>query len=177
MLLVILTATAFAAAGEPTAGGAGGQVITNTPQTNPTPVSNSDTIAGTWRVTVTSDTWPEPFRALLTFDGDGSVIGSAQGDVLLAPPPGIAPVATAAHGAWERTGNRNFLFTFRQIFYNSDGSFAGGAKIRNAAVMSKSGNEMSGQLVVDYYDINDNVVYTGTGTFTGQRMTAEPLMP
>lgn len=140
-------------------------------------VPSSKSIAGSWRVIVTSDTFPEPFRALLTFDSEGAVVGSAQGDVLLAPPPGIAPVATAAHGAWVRTGNRNFLFTIRQIFYNADGSYAGGAKIRNNAVISKSGNQMSGQLVVNYYDGNDNEVFTGTGSYTAQRIAAEPLMP
>jgi hypothetical protein len=65
----------------------------------------------------------------------------------------------------------------RQIFYESDGSYAGGAKVRNNAVMSKSGNEMTGQLVVNYYDSNDNQVFTGTGSYTAQRITAEPLTP
>jgi hypothetical protein len=146
-------------------------------EANAQTASSSDSIAGSWRVTVTSDTFPEPFRALLTFDGEGAVLGSAQGDVLLAPPPGVAPVATAVHGAWVRTGNRQFLFTMRQIFYESDGSYAGGAKVRNNAVMSKSGNEMTGQLVVNYYDSNDNQVFTGTGSYTAQRITAEPLTP
>ena len=139
--------------------------------------SSSDSIAGSWRVTVTSQTFPEPFRALLTFDDKGSVIGSAQGDVLLTPPPGVVPVATAAHGAWRRTGNRNFLFTFRQIFYNGDGSYGGGAKIRNEAVINKSGDAMTGQLIVSYYDSNDNEVFTGTGTFTAERIVAESMAP
>lgn len=140
-------------------------------------VSSNNAITGSWQVTVTSVTFPEPFRALLTFDGEGGVIGSAQGDVLLSPPPGVPPIATAAHGSWTRTANRNFLFTFRQIFYNGDGYYAGGAKIRNAAVISKSGNEMSGQLVVNYYDAADVVVFTGSGSFTATRIVPESLVP
>ncbi len=140
-------------------------------------VSSNNAIAGSWQVIVTSNTFPEPFRALLTFDGEGGVVGSAQGDVLLSPPPDVPPVATVAHGSWTRTGNRNFLFTIRQIFYNGDGTYAGGSKVRNAVMISKSGNEMSGQLVVDYYDAADVLVFTGSGNFTATRIVPEPLVP
>ncbi len=142
-----------------------------------TATSQSDAVAGSWYLTITSATFPVPFRAMITFGDEGGVVASAQGDILLSPPPGVPPVATAAHGAWERTANRKYLFTFRQILYNGDGSYAGGAKVRNAGTLNKSGTEMSGQLIVQYYDSNDVVVFTGTGTFTGTRITAEPLTP
>ena len=140
-------------------------------------IGASSAVAGSWTLTVTSETFPVPFRGMVTFSEGGGVVASAQGDVLLQAPPGVPPVATAAHGAWLRTSNREYLFTFRQIFYNGDGSYAGGAKIRNAATLDVTGNNMTGALVVQYYDANDQVVFTGTGTFTGSRIVAEALNP
>jgi hypothetical protein len=140
-------------------------------------IGASQAVVGSWYITVTSDTFPVPFRAMVTFCEGGGVVGSAQGDVLLQAPPGVPPVATAAHGAWLRTSNREFLFTFRQIFYNADGSYAGGAKIRNAGTLDAFANSMSGQLVVQYYDAGDQVVFTGTGSFTASRIAAETLNP
>ena len=140
-------------------------------------LTSSQAIVGSWYMTVTSDTFPVPFKAMVSFSEGGAVVGSAQGDVLIQPPPGVPPVATAAHGAWLRTSNREFLFTFRQIFYNGDGSYAGGAKIRNAATLDASSNGMTGQLIVDFYDPNDVLVFTGTGSFTATRIVAETLTP
>lgn len=140
-------------------------------------IGASQAIAGSWYITVTSETFPVPFRGMVTFCEGGGVVASAQGDILLQAPPGVPPVATAAHGAWLRTSNREFLFTFRQIFYNADGAYAGGAKIRNAAMLDALGNNMSGQLIVQYYDASDQVVFTGMGSFTASRIVAETLTP
>lgn len=140
-------------------------------------VGSSQAIVGSWYITVTSNTFPVPFRGMVTFGEGGGVVASAQGDILLQPPPGVPPVATAAHGAWLRRSNREFLFTFRQIFYNGDGNYAGGAKIRNAATLDASGDSMTGQLIVQYYDASDQVVFTGAGSFTGSRIVAEALNP
>ena len=139
--------------------------------------TSSQAIVGSWYMTVTSDTFPVPFRGMVSFSEGGAVVASAQGDVLLQPPPGVPPVATAAHGAWLRTSNREYLFTFRQIFYNGDGSYAGGAKIRNAATLDAFSNNMTGQLIVEYYDADDQHVFTGTGSFTATRIVAESLAP
>lgn len=156
-----------------------GHTIRATPAVETTSVfgTSSDAVVGSWRLTVSSVTFPTAFNALITFAEGGGVIGSAQGDVLLNPPPGVPPVATAVHGAWKRTAYGEYLFTFRQIFYNSDGTYAGGAKVRNSATLDKNGNQMSGRLIVEYYDANEAVVFTGEGTFTGIRIEAESLAP
>ena len=140
-------------------------------------LSSNESIVGSWYFIVTSQTFPTAFRAEITFSEGGGLVASAQGDVLLNAPQGVPPVATAGHGAWNRTANREYLFTFRQIFYNSDGSYAGGAKIRNSSEVNKDGNEMTGQLIVDYYNENDEVVFTGSGNFTATRIVVEPLTP
>ena len=62
-------------------------------------IGASQAIAGSWSITVTSDTFPVPFRTMVTFSDGGGVVASAQGDILLEAPPGVPPIATAAHGA------------------------------------------------------------------------------
>lgn len=132
-------------------------------------------ITGSWKMVVTSDTFPVPFRTLITFDAGGGVIGSAQGDILLSPPPGVPPGATAAHGAWRRTGDKKVQFTLHQIFYNADGGYAGGAKIQNVGKLS--GGSMVGTFVVRYYDANDQEVFVGQGSFTASRIGVESPAP
>ncbi len=80
-----------------------------------------------------------PFKGLITFDRGGGLVASAQGDILLNAPPGVAPAATAAHGAWAKTGKGEFLMTFRQIFYDGNGAYQGGLKLRGVVVLSDTG--------------------------------------
>ena len=136
-------------------------------------VSSSDAISGSWYFTVSSDSAPAGFRAMISFGDGGGLVASAQGDILLNPPAGVPPIATAGHGAWTRNTNREYVFSFRQIFYNADGSYAGGAKIRNIGTMDKTGMNMTGQLTFEYVDSSDQTVFSGTGTFTAVRIVAE----
>lgn len=138
--------------------------------------NKSKDLTGSWLVTVTPQGAPS-FQALKTFDAGGGLIASAQGDVLLNPPPGVAPVASTAHGAWTRTGKDEFLVTFRQIFYGGDGSFEGGAKIRLTVVLNPADDEWSGPFKVEYFDAVGNVVFSGDGTMLASRIVPEPLEP
>lgn len=138
--------------------------------------TKSKDLIGSWLVTVTPQGAPS-FQALKTFDAGGGLVASAQGDILLDAPPGVAPVASTAHGAWIKTGKGEFLVTFRQIFYGSDGSFEGGAKIRLAAALNPEGDEWSGQFKVEYFDAAGNVVFAGEGTMQASRIVPEPLEP
>lgn len=137
----------------------------------------SHDLSGSWLVTTTPLGGPPPFQGLITFDAGGGLVASAQGDILLNAPPGVPPIATAGHGAWARTGQREFLFTFRQLYYDADGGFQGGAKIRMAVNLNRAGNEWSGQLTVDYLDSDGNVVFSGAGTAQAIRIMVEPLGP
>ena len=136
-------------------------------------VNSIDSISGSWYFTVTSDSAPAGFRAMISFGDGGGLVASAQGDILLNPPAGVPPIATAGHGAWARSTNREYVFSFRQIFYNADGSYAGGAKIRNIGTIDKTGMNMAGELTFEYIDANDQPVFSGTGTFTAVRIVAD----
>jgi len=136
----------------------------------------SDRLEGSWLVTVTPNGAP-PFKGLITFNNGGGLIASAQGDILLNPPPGVPPVATAGHGVWEKTGNRRYAFTFRQLLYGSDGSYQGEVKIRHKVTLSVQGNRWSGQLQSEYFDADGNVVFSGSGMEQATRIEVEPLTP
>ncbi|HMO81286.1 MAG TPA: hypothetical protein PKD24_10885 [Pyrinomonadaceae bacterium] len=129
-----------------------------------------NSLAGTWDIAVTSSGAP-PFRAMITFMESGGLIASSQGDILL----NINSVATPGHGAWVRTGNRAFLFTFRQIFYGADGSYEGGILVRHTANMTANGQNWTGDMTFEIYNENDVVVFAGTGSGTATRLNPLPL--
>lgn len=137
--------------------------------------TNAKKITGSWIVTVSPTGAPFTFQGLLTFTDGGGVIASAQGDILLNAPPGVAAVATAGHGSWARTGPHEYSFTFRQIFYDADGDFQGGAKIRNVATMDSSGAVWTSQFQFEWFDADGNVIFAGDGTQHATRIEVEPL--
>ncbi|MBA2378345.1 MAG: hypothetical protein H0V76_02075 [Blastocatellia bacterium] len=134
--------------------------------------NDRNSLLGSWYVSATPADAP-PFRGLITFMEGGGMIASAQGDNLL----NIGSLATAGHGAWVRTANREVLFTFRQIFYTADGSYDGGNLVRHTAVMDKSGMSWTGELTVEFFNSDDEVVFSSTGTVTATRIVPLPLMP
>ena len=142
-------------------------------QEPPIPVRSADnnSIAGSWQVKSTPDGAPS-FRGLITFSEGGGMIASAQGDNLI----NAGSLATPGHGAWSRTGNREFLFTFIQVLYNADGEYDGMIRIRHTATMNKSGNTWAGQLTLEVFDPGDNLVFTGTGSGTATRIVPLPLL-
>ncbi len=137
----------------------------------------SNDITGSWRATVTPPGGAPSFRGLITFNKDGGLVASAQGDILLNAPPGVPPVATAGHGAWEKIGSHRYAFTFIQIFYDADGNYQGEAKTRHSITLNQRGNSWSGQLQVEIFDADGNVVFTGSATEQATRIKVEPLTP
>lgn len=134
----------------------------------PTP---SNSIVGSWYVSSTPDGGPPPFKGMISFSEGGAMIASAQGDIL----QNAGSLATAGHGAWARTGNREFVFTFRQILYNADGDYDGGVVIRHNSILTKDGKSWEGRLTVEFYNSSDELVFTGTGGSTATRIVAESL--
>jgi hypothetical protein len=130
------------------------------------------TIAGTWYVHATPNGGP-PFRGLITFSEGGGMIASAQGDNL----PAFNSLATPGHGAWTRTGNRVFLFTFVQILYGPDGEYEGEIRVRHNATMNRAGTTWNGNLTLEVFDPTGELVHTGTGSGTATRIVPMPLLP
>ncbi|CAN5415525.1 hypothetical protein BH20ACI1_BH20ACI1_06510 [soil metagenome] len=135
----------------------------------------SDRLEGSWLVMVTPNGGPPPFRGLITFDSGGGLIASAQGDILLNPPPGVPPVATAGHGAWKRTGNRRYAFSFRQLLYDSVGNYQGEVKSRHRITVNAAGNQWNGQLLFEIFDADGHLVFSDSATEQATRIEVEPF--
>ena len=168
--LALQTSVVFAQSNEIKSSEESGKIL------QPSDFRQSDRLEGSWLVTVNSNGAP-PFKGLITFNNGGGLIASAQGDILLNPPPGVPPVATAGHGAWEKIASRRYAFTFRQILYDADGNYQGEAKIRHSITLNHRGNSWSGQLQVEIFDADGNVVFTGSATEQATRIVVEPLTP
>ncbi|MBA3633378.1 MAG: hypothetical protein H0W58_11325 [Acidobacteria bacterium] len=86
-------------------------------------------------------------------------------------------MATAGHGAWKKIGSRRYAFTFLQILYDADGNYQGEAKTRHSITLNRRGDSWSGQLQVEIFDADGNVVFTGSATEQATRIEVEPLTP
>jgi hypothetical protein len=91
------------------------------------------------------------------------------------PSPGHLPIpgylATAGHGAWRITGKNNFLLTYLNLTYDASGNPTGSGKVRQATNLD--GNRYSGSGDFFYYDLNGNVIASGTFTITAKRIRVE----
>ena len=124
---------------------------------------------GSWEGVVTNlEGGPAPFRVLMTFTAGGGFIGTGDGDNAVGSPQ---------HGVWERIGgasSRTYAVTFRQLFYMSDASPTGTARIRQTVLLNKAGDSWSGPFTIEILDADGIVVFIGSGTSTATRIVPEP---
>jgi hypothetical protein len=80
-------------------------------------------------------------------------------------------LATAGHGAWRITGKNRFLLTYLNLTYDASGNPTGSGKVRQA--MNLDGNRYSGSGDFFYYDLNGNVIASGTFTITAKKIRVE----
>lgn len=82
-----------------------------------------------------------------------------------------ATLATAGHGGWKSTGKDAFLLTYMNLTYDANGNPTGSGKVRQTTTMS--GNSYSGSGDYAYYDVDGNVVASGTFTITAKRILVQ----
>jgi len=125
-------------------------------------------IAGSWLITPTVPGGP-PFKVLINFNEDGTLVGAAQGDVDVQ-----ALVNSAGLGAWAHLGGRTFASTLLQIIYTpTGGNLVGLFKARGIHTLDSSGNEWSSTFKFEVFDPAGNVVFSGEGTAQAQRIKVE----
>jgi len=73
-------------------------------------------------------------------------------------------------GTWRRVSRHGYTAVFRFFTFNADGSVAGRNKITRTIKLSADGNRFSANAVFEVLDINDNLVASGCGTETAQRL-------
>jgi hypothetical protein len=147
------------------------------------PVAASDEaqdIQGSWAMTITA-TEPAglpPFKGLITFTRDGEVLESRRPYVPFTP---FGPVLeSSGHGAWARTGRRQFAVAFQFLIQASptnltftNGEDLGTDNIRLQIVPSRSGETFTGTFRSAAKDADGNVVFAALGTVTGKRLRVE----
>ena len=142
--------------------------ITAFAQTGNTPAWTSPT--GSWEGVVTNlGGGPPPFRVLMNFTSDGGFTGSGDGDNAVGSPQ---------DGVWEHVGSkssRTYAVTFRQLFYASDSTSQGYAKIRQTVILSESGETWTGPFAIQIFAPDGTLVFTGGGNATANRIQSEPL--
>jgi hypothetical protein len=135
-------------------------------------INNADNPTGSWMGVVTNTQGgPPPFRVLMNFTADGGFTGSGDGD---------NSVGSPQYGVWERvSGGRisrqQFAVTFRQLFYDANANPTGSAKIRQAVILSPSGDSWQGPFKVEIFAPDGTLVFSGGGTAAATRIQSEPL--
>ncbi len=137
-------------------------------------------LVGSWLGTAVSTTAPlPPLKTLLTFTADGTVVEARRLYVASSP---LGPLlATPGHGAWEHTGHRAFAATILLIYEGaanhptSPGEVLAYEKVRFTLTLDPGGEALSGSLLVEVRDVNNQVVFLGPGTFEATRIQVEPL--
>jgi hypothetical protein len=107
--------------------------------------------AGSWEGILTPEEGgPPPFRILFTFGADGTVVASDAG-------PPTPHLASAEHGAWERTGDNEFTIIYKQLLFDSFGNLDSLFKGRVKFKLDPARMEISGPVKVDFYDPAGNL--------------------
>jgi hypothetical protein len=129
---------------------------------------NAKQLSGAWKVIVTSgEGGPPPFPSLFTFARDGGVVQTDAG-----PPAPDQPISTFSTGLgeWRRTGKRQFIITYTQFQFDQGQNLIGTFRGRISATLNSELSELTGELTVEFFDTDDNLIFTGDGTVRGSRL-------
>ena len=147
---------------------------------SPVYAGDKEDLVGSWIGTAVSTTTPlPPLKDLITFTPEGTVVEARRLYVANSP---LGPLlATPGHGEWKETGKREFAATLLLIYQGAEdhptspGEVLAQEKVRFKLTLDYAGNHLSGTLLVEVRDINDNLVFIGPGTYTANRIEVEPL--
>ncbi len=104
-------------------------------------------------------------KNLLTFSSDGTFFRSGD----------THPVYSGGHGAWKRTGDKEFEATYIAFNFDQSGKWTGSNKVRIHIVQSPGGNEFTAETKATVFDLQDNLVRAGVGRLSGKRIEVEPF--
>lgn len=126
-----------------------------------------ETLAGAWLVTVDRGA-AGPLKSLHTYARGGGFVETANAF----PPAGRGP----GHGAWRRTGDRQFATT--ELFFRFDpqtGAFLGYLKLRSHVELGHGGDSFTAVTVAQALDANRNPLGPPrTDSATAERIEVEP---
>jgi hypothetical protein len=128
--------------------------------------SQTDSLTGTWMVTIPRPAPLPPLTSLQVFTSGGGVIEMANES-----PAG----RTAQYGRWERIQGR--LYAASGIIYQFDdqGKFMSTAKINRTIELGRDRNTLTYVARVAVYNTNDKMVTSFVARATGVRMPIERI--
>ena len=143
----------------------GAGVIATSADAEPRSVS-SNTLTGTWNVTVNRPAPLPPLKSVQVFTSGGALIEMANES---------QAGRTAQYGAWERIDGR--LYSATALFYRFDakGNFVGTTKMNKTIELGNDGNTFQHIARVGVYDANDKLVQSVVGRASGVRMPIERI--
>jgi hypothetical protein len=124
-----------------------------------------DKLAGAWFASATGG--GQSFPGLITFNTDGSLLGSAAPMGFLAETP--------AHGNWVCTGPNRAAFTFVALYSNLDGSFAGTTKTVGKLRYDPRADTWSGTFQFHAFGPSGDEVMSYPGMIDATRIAVEML--
>jgi hypothetical protein len=134
----------------------------------PDAVANTRRIEGLWDeyVTVTNCANGAPlvtFRATNLFASGGALTAVNSN-----PPASNGPTL----GTWWRVSHHgDFGAKMRFFRFNPDGSFAGVQQVTREIFVDPDGRTLTGTVISELFDVNDNLIATGCATEVGERVS------
>lgn len=114
----------------------------------------SPEIEGTWLATITVPDGPPPFPSLVTY---------ARGGALTVTDSSVPPaLGNVYQGTWAKIGAHKYALTFMGFSYDEAGVLTGFFRGHETLQLEPGGNAYNGVAVVEFLDINQNVIETGT---------------
>ena len=125
-------------------------------------------IVGSWLSTLANGA-----KGLITFNADGTVIYSVQGEVSTAP---NRPPHTSLHGVWRYLGGRRFGFTVWDIWYDANTSqLIQYGKLRGEVTLNWDREEGNVRAKLEFFNPQGDVILSREGTANFKRIKYEPL--
>jgi hypothetical protein len=126
---------------------------------------------GSWLFTL-NRTLPSQQQVLSlgTFSREGTFIGTAQGDGIVAA---CCPTEGPAHGAWTKTGHNTFTLTFNALWYRADSTLVGILKLNMSLTLDEKSQRLSGLFRGAVIDPSGNVVFPMEGSLTAERIVVQ----
>jgi hypothetical protein len=134
---------------------------TSAPRSSTAPVMK---LVGSWDTTFETAIQGGPFKALMTFTSDGTILSAEP-----------SAYETTGFGSWLPTGSRTAAYTFRSYVGSATGENTGSIKVVGKLRLDPSQDRWRGPFKVEVFDPSGNLVFSDTGTFVADRIGVEPL--
>jgi len=129
-----------------------------------------------WRTALVGSwlgTTGEGFKLLSTFNADGTMTNSVQGEVSTNPQLGVL---TPLHGVWRYLGGRQFGVTaFGALYDINTGADLGMLKVRIVLTVDKAGDQMNGTDNVEIINPDGTIIALGSHSTPYTRIKFEPF--